>query len=226
MPRTIKDPDERRSELIATAQQLFYTNGYERTAVNDIVKAVGVAKGTFYYYFDSKQAILEAIVDELIGQSLALVQAIVVDERLPVLQKWRQLIGTLAAWELAHKDEMLSLVNMMQSDENLKLQRKIEAKTVQLIVPETAKIVAQGVEEGVFKTDYVLESAEIIQSIMHTASPKVIDIIIHQDRYDNPVATIQRHFAAIQTAIERVLGAPQGALPLTDPDTLAAWFSE
>jgi hypothetical protein len=47
MTRIVKAPDERRSELIATAQQLFYTKGYERTSVSDIVKAVGVAQGTF-----------------------------------------------------------------------------------------------------------------------------------------------------------------------------------
>ena len=68
MTRNVKAPDERRSELIATAQQLFYTKGYERTSVSDIVKAVGVAQGTFYYYFGSKQAILEALVAELTAQ--------------------------------------------------------------------------------------------------------------------------------------------------------------
>jgi len=68
MPRISKSPDERRSELVAAAQQLFHTKGYERTSVGDIVKAVGVAQGTFYYYFGSKQAILEALVAELTAQ--------------------------------------------------------------------------------------------------------------------------------------------------------------
>jgi len=60
MPRIVKSPDERRSELVAAAQQLFYTKCHERTTVSDIVKAVGIAQGTFYYYFGSKQAILES----------------------------------------------------------------------------------------------------------------------------------------------------------------------
>ncbi len=71
MPRISKSPDERRSELVAAAQQLFYTKGYERTSVSDIVKAVGVAQGTFYYYFGSKQAILGALVTELTAQHQA-----------------------------------------------------------------------------------------------------------------------------------------------------------
>ena len=60
MPRIVKSPDERRSELITAAQQPFYTKCHERTTVSDIVKAVGIAQGTFYYYFGSKQAILES----------------------------------------------------------------------------------------------------------------------------------------------------------------------
>lgn len=50
MARTTKEPEERRRELIACAQTLFYTKGYEGTSVSDIVNAVGVAQGTFYYY--------------------------------------------------------------------------------------------------------------------------------------------------------------------------------
>ena len=62
------------------ANQALYP--YERTSVSDIVKAVGVAQGTFYYYFDSKQAILEALAAELSAQKRALYEAIVADETL------------------------------------------------------------------------------------------------------------------------------------------------
>ena len=45
MKRTVKDPDERRSELVTSAQQLFFSKGYENTSVSDIVGSVGVAQG-------------------------------------------------------------------------------------------------------------------------------------------------------------------------------------
>lgn len=61
MTRITKAPDERRMELFNAAQALFFTKGYEKTSVKDIVKQVGVAKGLFYYYFESKQALLEAL---------------------------------------------------------------------------------------------------------------------------------------------------------------------
>ena len=62
--RVTKDPEERKQELIDAAERLFMERGYEATAVSDIVQEVGVAQGTFYYYFPSKEEILEAIIEK------------------------------------------------------------------------------------------------------------------------------------------------------------------
>ena len=57
----LKKGDARRGELLAAAEKLFYTKGYENTSVQDILDAVGFSKGGFYHHFDSKLAVLEAI---------------------------------------------------------------------------------------------------------------------------------------------------------------------
>ena len=91
MARTVKSPDERRNELIDAAQQLFYTKGYESTSVSDIVKAVGVAHGTFYYFQDSKLAVVEAIVESRrLYKSQAVLHTIVADETLSAIVKWQR----------------------------------------------------------------------------------------------------------------------------------------
>lgn len=56
----LKKGDARRGELLAAAEKLFYTKGYENTSVQDILDAVGFSKGGFYHHFDSKLAVLEA----------------------------------------------------------------------------------------------------------------------------------------------------------------------
>ncbi len=48
----------RRQQLLAVAEGLFLDHGYGNTSVSRIVKAAGVAQGTFYLYFESKEAIL------------------------------------------------------------------------------------------------------------------------------------------------------------------------
>ena len=61
--RVTKEPEERRAELVAAAQELFDRNGIRNTQVSQIAEKVGVAKGLFYYYFSSK----DEVVDEVIG---------------------------------------------------------------------------------------------------------------------------------------------------------------
>ena len=226
MPRITKKPDERRSELIDCAQRLFYSKGYESTSVRDIVDEVGVAKGTFYYYFDSKQAILEAMVDELVGQSVALMHEIVADETLPVLEKWVKAFEVVAAWKTARKAELLAILHVMQKDENVLMQYKVRTQTVDMAAPEFARIIAQGVEEGVFETEFVEDSAEIALSIMQTLYDTFAGILLNPDNYEDAAALARRKITSVETAIERVLGAPRGSLPLIDTQTFGAWFED
>lgn len=222
--RTVKAPDERRNELIAAAQQLFYTKGYESTSVSDIVKTVGVAKGTFYYYFDSKVDILEALVDSLTEQSLVVMDAIVMDESLSALEKWRLAFQTTGAWKTEHKTELLIVLRVMHSPDNVLLRHKVEKAVGDVAAPEIAKIIRQGVAEGVFETEFVEESAEIAFNVMRSISDFLADLILNPENYENHFVLAQRKVNAIQYAVERVLGAPEGSLRLLNDDTLAVWF--
>jgi AcrR family transcriptional regulator len=224
--RIVKAPDERRSELIAAAQQLFYTQGYEHTSVSDIVKAVGVAQGTFYYYFDSKTAVLEAVVAELIAQERAILQEIVADETLAAIPKWIRAIQVGNNWKIERKDEMIALLRLLQKDENSLLQHKMRMQATQVLSPELAKIIAQGVEEGVFETEFIQNSAEMVLAITRPFRATIDDTLLNPDKYDDPAALAWRKLASVQTAIERILGAPPGSLPIIDEQTLAAWFED
>jgi AcrR family transcriptional regulator len=225
MARVTKAPDERRSELIAAAQTLFYTKGYESTSVSDIVKAVGVAKGTFYYYFDSKVEILEALVAELTEQALAVMRTIIGEQTLTAQEKWQRTFQTTAAWKTDRKGALLAILKIMYSSENILLRHKIKQAQLQAVAPEIAKIIEQGIIEGVFETDYVEESAEIAYAIMGSASDFLANLILNPNQYENHAVLAQNRLAALQNAVERVLGAQPGTLPVIDNDTLAAWFT-
>lgn len=62
--RTTKPPDERRREIISAAAELFRLNGFDSTSVQSIAARAGVAAGTVYLYFSSKDAVLSAIAEE------------------------------------------------------------------------------------------------------------------------------------------------------------------
>jgi AcrR family transcriptional regulator len=74
--RVTKPPDERREDLLEAARQVFSTKGLPNATISDVTEAAGVAKGTFYLYFDSKETLLGALkqrfVDDLVDQALRL----------------------------------------------------------------------------------------------------------------------------------------------------------
>ena len=61
--RVVKKPEERRAEMVAAASRLFANQGFVRTSVAEIVSAVDVAKGLFYYYFTTKDDMVKAVVE-------------------------------------------------------------------------------------------------------------------------------------------------------------------
>ncbi len=63
MMRISKSPQERKTEIIEAALELFLENGYEGTSVSMIVSRVGVAQGLFYYYFKSKEDVFQSAME-------------------------------------------------------------------------------------------------------------------------------------------------------------------
>ena len=87
MTRVTKDPQVRMAEILEATEELFSTKGYHETAISDIVKKIGVAQGTFYYYFKSKEEVLEAIVVQRISQMTAEVKTAIDSKGMNLVQK-------------------------------------------------------------------------------------------------------------------------------------------
>lgn len=79
--RITKEHDERRNEILDTAEKLFYTKGYTKTTINDMLQEIGIAKGTFYYYFKSKEEVMHAMIERIVDLDLEVAQTIAQDEQ-------------------------------------------------------------------------------------------------------------------------------------------------
>jgi len=217
--------NERELELITAARRLFYTKGYERTSINDIINAVGVSKGAFYHYFDSKQGVLEAVVETLIDQTKALIQPIMSDPTLNAIEKFNRMVRVINDWKIEQRDEILTVLRILYTEENLRLLHHMRQRSARVIVPIFAQIITQGVEEGIFETAFVQESAELVVGISRTSGLMIIDMLLNPEGYKDRVTIAMRMSAAGQVAIERMLNAPSGSLLLIDPDDIAVWFT-
>ena len=87
MPRVVKHPEARRSELLDCAQALFFERGYERATISDIIDKAGVSKGGFYHHFSSKEEMLEALAARLAEAAGAQVRDVLDDPGLDALTR-------------------------------------------------------------------------------------------------------------------------------------------
>jgi AcrR family transcriptional regulator len=68
--------EERRRQLLVAARDVFVEKGFQAATVDDIAAKAGVARGTFYLYFQDKRAIFEALVDDFLSRISACVKSI------------------------------------------------------------------------------------------------------------------------------------------------------
>ena len=71
--RITKEPEARKQEILDTALKLFGENGYEKTSITDIAKAIGVAQGLCYRYFPSKEALFDSAIEQYADVVFAIV---------------------------------------------------------------------------------------------------------------------------------------------------------
>ena len=157
MGKIVKDREIRRQEIIAAAQRRFEKQGYTKTAVESIIQDVGIAKGTFYYYFRSKQDILRAIVENIILELEAYFSSIVKSEELTVMQKLYEMFAGCKKQELIQ----LSIMETVHLPENRELQEQLNVESIKLIAPLITDVLRQGYSEGLFKKKVSLESVQI-----------------------------------------------------------------
>jgi len=149
MPRVV-DREARRAELVSAAAAVFARRGVANTAVSDIVKAAGVAQGTFYLYFDSKDAAILAVVEQ-VAHAIIVSTSVRVAAASSAVDKLLALGAVLS--ELGARPEAAALVDQMHRPENRVLHDRLAHDLTGRLVPLLAEVVEQGVVEGAFRVD-------------------------------------------------------------------------
>lgn len=228
--RIVKEYDERYAEFLNVAQALFYSEGYERTSVKEIIKAVGVAKGTFYHYFDSKAALLEALVETLIerlyGQLESTLEPILDDEMTTGTEKFELLFARIGNWKMANPDFVWESVRVFYQDENVLLRAKMMEASTARMAPLFAQIIRQGVQEGSFDVTHPDEAAHLVFVLNQTLSEAVAKMMLAGERKEVAMQRMGRKVTTYERSIERILGAAEDSLHLIDLQQLEVWFPD
>jgi AcrR family transcriptional regulator len=213
-----------RNEILDAAQRLVYTKGYEQMSIQDILAEVHISKGAFYHYFESKQALLEALIERMAKQVIQLLIPIVQDEHLTATEKLTRVFEVAARWKTDRKEYLITLVNVWYADNNAVLRHKAQAAVLPQITPLITPILHQGVSEGVFHTAFPDLISSVIFSLLQSFGDTLVSLIVQQELNSEGLQHLERLAATHQDAMERILGAESGSLPLFDTAILREWF--
>lgn len=155
--RITKDYDERKNEILDVAEKLFYQKGYEKCTVNDILKQVNIAKGTFYYYFKSKEEVLEGVVDRISEIILTRIESILDNKTIPVEEKLAR-----AFLAMSIKDQISTdVLESMHQSNNALMHQYILNQMVNKLAPIICQIVEQGIAENKWNCRFPYEYMQI-----------------------------------------------------------------
>ena len=213
----------KRNAILDVAQRLVYTMGYERMTIQDMLDALQISKGALYHYFDSKPAVLEALVERQQKEVEALLLPIAQDPHLPALEKLRRFFPMLARWKTARKEFLLELARVLYADENAIFRQKVRARAVKTVTPLLTLIIHQGISEGVVTTAYPDQVGEVVVSLVLDLGDTLARLLLADELPPDALDHMSKIVAAYSDALERMLGAPPGSLPLVEAHTLEEW---
>jgi len=227
MARTVKPEAvaSKRREILDAAQRLVFTKGYEQMAIQDILDDLQISSGAFHHYFDSKQALLEALVERLGMEAVQLLLPIVHDRMLPALEKLQRYLATANRWKIGQKAFFLALLRVWFTDHNAIMRQKLRTTAIREIAPLLTEIIRQGIQEGVMTATYPDQVGEVIASLAQDAGEAIGALLFSFEPERDDMQRVERTVAVYTDAFERVLGVSAGSLTLVDDQTLKEWFA-
>jgi AcrR family transcriptional regulator len=157
MSRIIKKPEVRKLEIVKAARYLFQQKGYDLTTVQDVMDYLKIAKGTVYHYFKSKEEILEAVIENIVGADIEKKKLLFKEMKGNALEN----IRTLMASGSMDTDNDQILQHLHQPG-NSGMHIRLLAAAISKQAPLYCDLIRQGCEEGIFQTNTPLECAEFI----------------------------------------------------------------
>ncbi len=188
----MKKGEKRKQELLRIAYRMFITKGYENTSVDDIIKEAGIAKGTCYYYFKSKEEMLEEVIGSMIESEAEAAKG-VLGADIPVPQK---VLGIIGAFRPAEEEQNIG--EMLHRPENVLMHDKMNHMLLDTITPLVSSVVEEGVQEGIFDCEDIPERVRMM-----------LVLVIHLFNENDFTEKDVRVFVEL---IEKLFGAKPGTM--------------
>lgn len=151
----MRDPDKPQ-QIIEAAIRVFARKGYYNSRVSDIARAAGIAAGTIYLYFDTKQEILVTLFREKMAAFVAAAWRAIAEEH-DAIAKVRRLV--YLHFEILEQQPELAEVVQVELRQGQKFFRGPATQEIAGYFALIASILEEGVATGLFRADLPVKLA-------------------------------------------------------------------
>ncbi len=197
--RTVKEAEERKNEILDVAERLFGTKGFDNTSTSDILNEVGIARGTLYYHFKSKEDILDAMIDRMTGRLVEKAAALLAKKEIPVLKRLTMMMTALNVNGSLGQE----IMEQVQKPQNALMHQKMQERLLAGVNPLVTALIREGIAQGICKTEYPAEVAEMTLLYSNTA----FDTLAEHGKEER-----ERKINAFIYNLERLLGMERGSM--------------
>lgn len=145
--RTVKNPDERKQEILDAAIRVFAKKGYEKTSITDIAKEIGVSQGLCYRYYTSKEEIYDVALDKyasyIVQENIKRTSI----EGLTLKEQILQMSGQMEEYTSAEHGQM-ELYELFHKKENHRMHNELFLRVSEKILPFFTKVLEDAVQRG------------------------------------------------------------------------------
>ncbi|WP_044641913.1 TetR/AcrR family transcriptional regulator [Risungbinella massiliensis] len=198
--RVVKEAEERKNEILDAADELFGQKGFDGTSTNDILEKVGIARGTLYYHFKSKEDIMDALIERYSVRLFDTAQEIAADKSIPVVER---IIRVVMSMNLSGESSE-EIMEHIHKPQNALMHQKIQRVILGGLTPILTEIIREGTRQGLFSTPFPYECMEMVVAYTNTVFDDDMVPMTNEER----VSRIQ----AFIFNVERLLGAQSGSL--------------
>ncbi|MBQ6219647.1 MAG: helix-turn-helix transcriptional regulator, partial [Methanosphaera sp.] len=174
------------------AYDMFLKQGYENTSVDEIIETAQIAKGTYYYYFQSKEQMLEEVIDMMINSESEMAEQIIrMDISVP-----EKIVGILTSMKPTEEEQPIK--NTLFQPENVLMHHKVRKKLIDTLTPLLSQVIKEGVNEGIFECDNIPERVKML--------------LIINDATFNEGTFSEKDITVFIDMTEKLLGAENGMM--------------
>jgi len=214
---------EKRNTILDVAQRYITTKGYEQMTTQDLLEALQISRGAFYHYFESKQALLMALVERIGEQAEQLVLPIVSSREMPAQDKLLRFFAVLDQSKRENLDLLFAFMRVWYADENALFRQKLYLARIKRLAPWLSQIIREGVAEGVFTAPYPDQAARMILSLLEDLGYATVELLLVEKGERPDISRLVQLGEATADALERVLGMKPGGLWQSWSEDLSRW---